>query len=159
MSGTRVRMLVVLAIVAGSTGWALVSLLFAQTGHILTVPWLAAATMWVLALAVTLWALLCRPRLQRKPGARPMPALLAARTAALAMAASRTGSLVTGFDMGVALAALPQRFTPAGANTIWAGMAATAGSMGLVAAALWLERMCRLPLDGDDTTIVMPGSG
>lgn len=78
-----------------------------------------------------------------------MPPLLAARTAALAMAASRAGSLVAGFYAGVALASLPHRDTPAGLATTWASAASTVGAFVLVVAALWLEYMCRLPLDDD----------
>jgi hypothetical protein len=105
--------------------------------------------LWVLAIALAIWALLSRPRLQRKPGAKRMPPLMAARTAALSMAASRAGSLVAGFYAGVALASLPHRDTPAGLATTWASAAATVGAVVLVVAALWLEYLCRLPLDDD----------
>jgi len=149
MSVTRIRTLVVLALIAGATGWALVTLMHSQSGRILPVPWLAAVTMWVLAIVVLIWALVSRPRLLRKPKARPMPPLMAARTVALAMAASRVGSLVAGFYGGIAIATIPSRFTPAGTDTLWAGAAAALGSAALAAAALWLERMCRLPEGGD----------
>jgi len=98
---------------------------------------------------LAIWALLSRPRLQRKPGVKRMPPLMAARTAALAMAASRAGSLVAGFYAGVALASLPHRDTPAGLATTWASTASTVGAVVLVVAALWLEYLCRLPLDDD----------
>jgi len=57
---------------------------------------------------------------------------MAARTAALAMAASRAGSLVAGFYAGVALASLPHRDTPAGLTTTWASAASTLGAVVLV---------------------------
>jgi hypothetical protein len=59
------------------------------------------------------------------------------------------GSLVAGFYAGVALASLPHRDTPAGLATTWASAAATVGAVVLVVAALWLEYLCRLPLDDD----------
>ena len=77
---------------------------------------------------------------------------MAARTAALAMAASRAGSLVLGFYAGVALASLPHRDTPAGMTKTWASAASAVGALALVAAALWLEFLCRLPLDDDRAT-------
>ena len=107
MKPTKVRLLLTLAVLAGAIGWGAVSLIQGQSGRILPVPWLAASTMWILALALGIWTLLARPRLQRRPGTKSLPPIVAARTAALAMAASRTGSLVGGFYLGVALAALP----------------------------------------------------
>ena len=76
---------------------------------------------------------------------------MAARTAALAMAASRAGSLVAGFYAGVALASLPHRDTPAGLTTTWTSAASTLGAVVLVVVALWLEYMCRLPVKDDRT--------
>lgn len=150
MKPTKVRLLLTLAVLAGAIGWGAVSLIQGQSGRILPVPWLAASTMWILALALGIWTLLARPRLQRRPGTKPLPPIVAARTAALAMAASRTGSLVGGFYLGVALAALPARFTAAGIDTLWAASGTAAGSLLLVVAALWLEHICRLPIDEDD---------
>ena len=153
MGTTRIRLLIVLAAITGVLGYAVVTIVAGQSGRVIQVPWLAAATLWVLALAMLMWALLSRPRLQRHKGAKSgstqMPPLMAARTAALAMAASRVGSLVTGFYAGVALASLPHRDTPAGMTTTWASAASALGALALVAAALWLEYLCRLPLDDD----------
>lgn len=150
MTGTRVRVLVALAAVTASIGWGVVQLVTGQSGRVLPVPWLAAATMWILAVTVVLWAVISRPRLRRAPGARPMPPLVAARTAALAMAASRTGALVAGFYAGVALASFPARITEAGSDAMWAAVVTGLGALALVGAALWLEWLCRLPADGDD---------
>ena len=155
MGTTRVRVLLVLALIAAVLGYAVVTVIADQSGRVIQVPWLAAATLWVLAIALAIWALLSRPRLQRKPGAKSgstrMPPLMAARTAALAMAASRAGSLVAGFYAGVALASLPHRDTPAGLTTTWTSAASTLGAVVLVVAALWLEYMCRLPVKDDRT--------
>jgi hypothetical protein len=150
MTPTRIRLLAVLAVVAGAVGWGVLTLIEGQSGRVIPVPWLAPATLWFLAIAVLVWALTCRPRLLHRPGARPMPPFVAARTAALAMAASRTGSLVAGFYAGLAIGAFDSRQTPVGNTTLWASVLSTLGAVALVAAALWLEHMCRLPLDGDD---------
>lgn len=150
MTPTRVRVLVALAAIAAALGWGAVQVVHGQSGRMVPVPWLAAVTMWLLALAVAIWAVLSRPRLLRKAGARPMPPLVAARTAALAMAASRTGALVAGFYAGVAIGAFPARATEAGSTTMWASLVTVGGSIALAAAALWLERLCRLPSKGDD---------
>lgn len=157
MRPTKVRVLVLLAVLAATLGWVAVSLVHGQSGRMLPVPWLAAATMWTLAVALGIWALLSRPRLARRPGTRPMPPIVAARTAALAMAASRTGSLVAGFYLGAAIGAFPGRATPAGQDTLWASLGAASGSLVLVGVALWLEHICRLPVDHDDAKGARPG--
>lgn len=148
MKPTRIRVLLVLALLAGALGWGIAALMDGQLGRALPVPFLAAVTLWLLAAAVLVWALLASPRLQRKPGAHPMPPVVAARTAALAMAASRTGALVAGFYVGVGAGTLPDRLTQAGNQSLWAAGAAAFGALALVAAALWLEHLCRLPSDG-----------
>ena len=150
MEPTRIRTLVGFAVVAAALGWGLVRIVDAWFGRLLPVPWLAAAAMWLLAGATLYWAVASRPRLQGRPGTRPMPPLIAARTAALAMAASRGGAMVLGFYSGVAVAMLPVIATPSGTATFWSAGLASLGALGLVAAALWLEHICRLPLGPDD---------
>lgn len=149
MRRTRLSMLVALFVVAASIGWGLSVIIDAWIGRVVPVPWLAAATMWILALALALWALMSRPRLLRKPGVRPLPPLVAARTAALAMSASRAGVLVAGIYAGVAIGAFPMRDTPAGSSTMWAALITALGSIAVAAVALWLERMCLIKSERD----------
>ena len=78
-----------------------------------------------------------------------MPPLLAARTAALALAASRTGALIGGFYLGIALGLIGVRDTPTGSVSLAAAVASVLACAVLVGAALWLERLCRLR-EGDD---------
>ena len=150
MMPTRTRTLLALAVVAGALGWGLVQIVDSWTGRLLPVPWLAAAAVWLLAAATLYWAVASRPRLQGKPGAKPMPPIVAARTAALAMAASRGGALVGGFYAGVAIAMVPSIGVPTGASTFWSATFAVLGALALIAAALWLEHVCRLPIGPDD---------
>lgn len=150
MTPTRVRLLIALGVLAASIGWAIAVLVDNQSGRVVPIPWLAALTLWFLAIALLIWTVLARPRLKRKAGHRPMAPLVAARTAALAMAGSRTGSLVAGFYVGIGLGTLPSRATQAGADTFWISLASAAGALALAAVALWLEHICRLPTDGDN---------
>lgn len=150
MKPTRIPMLVALAVIAGALGWGVVQIVEAWAGRLVPVPWMAAAALWIFAAALAYWALTSRPRLQRRPGAKPMPALVAARTAALAMAASRIGALVAGFYAGVAIAMVPHTDTESGAQIIMAASAASIGAIALTAAALWLEHVCRLPIGPPD---------
>lgn len=149
MSPTRLRVLAALGAIASALGWGAVTLVEGQSGRVIPVPWMAAATMWVLAFALLMWAVLSKPRLRRQDGARPMPPLVAARTAALAMAASRVGALVGGFYLGIGAGVLGLRTTEAGTQTLMSSLGAALGALALIIVALWLERLCRLPLDGD----------
>jgi hypothetical protein len=150
MSPTRIRTLVILAVLAAAMAWGASELVAGQTGRAIPVPWLAALTMWLLAVALGVWALLARPRLRRKEGARPMQPIVAARTAALAMAASRTGALVFGFYVGTLIGALPLRISEAGQETVTRAAVASAGALAIIVIALWLEHLCRLPEDDDE---------
>jgi hypothetical protein len=150
MQPTRVRLLAGIAIVAAAIGWGVVQIVDAWFGRLVPVPWLAAGSMWLLAGAVAYWAFSSRPRLQGRPGAKPMPPVVAARTAALAMAASRIGALVMGFYAGIAVGMAPSLVTASGLQIFWAASATALGSFALVAAALWLEHLCRLPVGPDD---------
>jgi hypothetical protein len=150
MHPTRLRLLVGIAAIAAAIGWGTVQVVDAWTGRLLPVPWLSAAAMWLVAGAVAYWALASRPRLQRRPGSRPMPPIVAARSAALAMAASRIGALVLGFYAGVAVAMASRLATETGVQAFWSSVAAAAGSGALVAAGLWLEHLCRLPVGPPD---------
>lgn len=150
MRPTRVWSLVAIAAIAAALGWGLVQIIDAWLGRLLPVPWLAAAALWLVAGAVLYWAVTTRPRLQGRPGAKPMPPLVAARTAALAMAASRIGALVAGFYAGVAGGISSSIGTPTGASTFWSASMASLGAVVLVIAALWLEHICRLPVGPPD---------
>lgn len=161
MKPTRWVPLVGIAAIGLALGWVLVDVVERVTGRILGVPWLAAGALWVLALAVLGWALLSRDRIRprsRDPQAAPveptqppprlpessMPPLVAARTAALALAASRTGALIGGFYVGIALGLIPVLATPTGSSSVAAAIACVIACALLVGSALWLERMCRV---------------
>ncbi len=157
MTPTRIRTLAVIALATVLLGWLLVTLVDSLAQRLLPVPWTAAAALALMALSLLVWALLARPRLLRKPGREPLPPLTAARTAALAMAASRTGAGVGGFYAGVVLGLLPSWDTPAGRDYLLAAAAAALASAALAAVALWLESLCRLR--GDDDGEAETGNG
>jgi hypothetical protein len=152
MTPTRPGTLLAVALVAFGAGVLLVVLIDAAANRLLLVPWGAALAMGLVALAVLGWTLLARPRLLRRPGHAPMDPILAARTAALAMAGSRTGAAVAGFYLGAAAALLPAADTEAGRSSAGAAAATAAAGAVLAIVALWLEGMCRLPGSDDDPT-------
>ncbi len=151
MTPTRLRLLALIAVAAGVVGWVLATIADSIFERYLPVPWSAALAMWLLAVALGMWALIVRPRLQRKPGTEPLPPFVAARTAALALAASRVGAGVLGFYVGVALVFVGDLPVPAAESGAWASAATALGGVAITAIALWLERMCRITDDdGDD---------
>lgn len=169
MKPTRLVPLIVLAAIGLAGGWVAVQLVERLASRILSVPWAAAVGLIVLAVAVLIWALVSRPRLldstrdrrsQRLSpatvgSARPhqpprMNPLVAARTAALAMAASRTGAVIGGFYLGIALALIPVISSPTGSASFSASLTCVIACVILVVAAVWLESMCRLRDQDDD---------
>lgn len=151
MTPTRPRTLIILAVVATAVGWGATRIVDSVVGRFFPVPWSVPALMLLLAAAVALWARGTRDRLRRKPGTTPMPPLVAARTSALALATSRAGAVVGGFYLGVALGLAPYWTANDASRTLAVAALLTALASGLlVAAGLWLERVCRIPPSDDD---------
>ncbi len=150
MTGTRPRTLLVLAALGALGGWVATALVDAFAGRSLPVPLTMPALMLVLALSVFLWARGTRARLEKRPGTKPMPPTLALRTAALALSVSRVGAVVGGFYLGVAVALSPSWEIAYVRGLILAALVTVLGSGLLVAAGLWLERICRIPPSDDD---------
>lgn len=144
---TRWVALAILVAIGFAVGWILVDLVERFAGRILGVPSLAALGLWILAIGVLIWAFISRGSTNPR---RRMPALVAARTAALALAASRTGALVGGVYLGIALALTSVLGTATGSASFAACIAGLLACAVLVGAALWLESMCRIRDDEDD---------
>jgi hypothetical protein len=145
MKPTRPRLLVAIAVIAASLGWGAAFLINTRMASYIVVPWTAPATLLLLGIAILLWTRGVRARLAGKPGTKPLPPMVAARTAALAMAASRTGAFFGGFYAGVAVELIPNWAIPVAAERVLASGSAVLFSVLVVVAALWLERSCKLP--------------
>ena len=72
------------------------------------------------------------------------------QAAALAMAASRTGAIATGVYAGFLVWFVGQWWIEAARIRGFASLASVVAGLLVVAAALWLERICRIKGDGDD---------
>jgi hypothetical protein len=145
MTPTSPRLLLLVAALSAAAGWGLARAFDEVAGRYLPVSWSGAIGLGMLAAALLCWALLVRPRLRHKEGSRPLDPLVAARTAALAMAASRTGAVLGGLYVGIGLAFLPIAGQDPGRERLLAAGAAVLAAVAVVLVALWLERMCRLP--------------
>jgi hypothetical protein len=92
-----------------------------------------------------------KAKIEQKPRAGHLNALLVARFVVLAKASSLAGAIFAGAYGGVVAWAVSERdrLTVA-ANNLPPAIAGVVGALGLVAAALQLERACRVPPPPED---------
>ena len=134
----------------------------ASYGALPPLRWWLPVPLGVLALAEALGARTLRARLaaqrDRRPPAergsapvRPVEPMLVARLAVLAQASAYVGAAFVGIWVGVLLYAGPAvpRLQTAGSDTV-TGVVGVVCAAALVAAALWLESVCRIPPGPDD---------
>ncbi|WP_017569332.1 DUF3180 domain-containing protein [Nocardiopsis halotolerans] len=143
------------------TGWrvpsvlavvgALVGLLITNSlPGLLVLPWSAIPTLLLLAVAEGYTAGRTRRRIRRAPGTEPMQPLSAARLVALAKASALFASLAAGFFAGMALSVSDTLVLPVHREVFLTALGTALASGLLLAAALYLERACRVPDDEDD---------
>ena len=160
MKPTRKRDLFALALFAIFIGATIERAYLSLTGMIVPLSAWTPGAVLTMTIALAVWALNVRRRFmhlararheKQKPGTpfvmkeQPLHPLVAARTVALAFAASRAGALLTGLYAGMALLLLRHwgssdvewRFVLAAITSVL--------SIALTIVALWLERMCKLP--------------
>jgi hypothetical protein len=146
--------LVGLFAVAGLLSWALARL-WDTVGTLPSVPVAAPIVLALIAVVLFATAVSLRARLraqrERRPGAPGVDPLLAARAVVFGQASALVAALVAGAYGGVGAFLLMHEIdVPARRDqTIYAGGSVVAGAV-VVAAALFLERVCKLPEDEDD---------
>lgn len=142
MSATRISTLASIAILAGTLGWLV---LHAAYTRMPPLPWTAAATLALLAVAEAVSALNVRARLRRKPGTRPVNPLAVARLAVLAKATAYTAALIFGIFAGVLCYVLPDLGRGVGQHDALVSGGTCGVALLLAGAALFLEYACRVP--------------
>lgn len=160
MRPTSIRMLLILALGTAVAGWTFADWVDSRA-RLPEVPWLAVVIVWAVAGFVGAWALVARRRLRPAPGKPRIAPLVAARTAALALAGSRTGAVVWGGYGGIALRLVQETAVAAGRERLLAAVLASVGGLVLAGLSLWLERICRLPENPDEVSRSLgePGPG
>jgi hypothetical protein len=143
---TRPATLVIAALVAAALAWLLISSFYNEMPAL---PWSPAIVLAGLAVLEGYAALTTRARIERKPGRDPVNPLAVARYAVLAKASSLVGSIFAGFLAGL-VGWLILEDTRHAHQDLPAGIAGLVAAIGLVAAAIWLERSCRVPKRPDD---------
>ncbi|CAB4344417.1 MAG: DUF3180 family protein [Actinobacteria bacterium] len=145
LAPTKIATLLLLAAFATGFGWSVNRVWPQLFGQSPSVPWLAAYILVLMAITLLGWTLHVRARIHPEPGKPRMPALLAARTVALAMASSRVGAVVGGFYCGFLLVSLSDLDAPAGKQRAIVCGVATLAAVAITVIAMWLERICQIP--------------
>jgi hypothetical protein len=156
----RIRVLAGVFAVAGVLSWA-GARLWNSVGTLPSVPLAAPIVLALIAAVLLATALSLRSRLraqrERRPGAKGVDPLMAARAVVFGQASALVAALVAGMYGGTGVFLLELLDIPARRDqAIYAAFSVLAG-IAVIAAALFLERVCKLPEDEDrDTTGAEP---
>ncbi|MCX3291266.1 DUF3180 domain-containing protein [Streptomyces sp. NEAU-H22] len=160
MKELRIRVLAAVFVVAGVLSWA-GARLWNSVGTLPSVPLAAPIVLAVIAVVLLATALSIRTRLkaqrERRPEAKGVDPLMAARAVVFGHASALVAALVAGMYGGTGVFLLESLDIPARRDqAIYAGLSVLAG-IGVIAAAIFLERVCKLPEDDEnDGTGVAP---
>lgn len=154
MKQLRLKVLAGLFAVAGILSWG-GARLWESFGTLPSVPLAAPIVLAVIAVVLTATALSLRSRLraqrERRPDAKGVEPLMAARAVVFGQASALVAALVSGMYGGIGVVLLGSLDIPARRDqAIYAGFSVLAG-IGVIAAAIFLERVCKLPEDDDET--------
>ncbi|MDQ0386311.1 Mg2+/citrate symporter [Streptomyces sp. DSM 42143] len=149
----RIRVLVGVFLVAGILSWA-GARLWNSIGSLPSVPLAAPVVLALIAVILLATALSLRARLkaqrERVPGAKGVDPMMAARAVVFGQASALVTALVAGMYGGTGVFLLEYLDVPARRDqAVYAGFSVVAG-IAVIAAAIFLERVCRLPEDEDD---------
>jgi hypothetical protein len=145
---TKIATLVIAAVVAGVLSWAAFSKFYGEIPDLNFLPGLILAG---LAIVEFVAAQNTRQRIEGRPRRGRLNPLLVARYAVLAKASSLSGAIFGGVYTGICIWALDERGQLRVADqNLPPAIAGLVGSVALLAAAILLERACRVPPSKDD---------
>ncbi|CAL9495360.1 DUF3180 domain-containing protein [Streptomyces sp. NPDC003362] len=152
MRELRIRVLAGVFAVAGVLSWA-GARLWSSLGTLPSVPLAAPIVLALIAAVLLATALSLRSRLraqrERRPGAKGVDPLMAARAVVFGQASALVAALVAGMYGGAGVFLLESLDIPARRDqAIYAGFSVLAG-IAVIAAAIFLERVCKLPEDDE----------
>ena len=152
MKQLRIRVLAGVFVVAGILSWA-GARLWNSIGTLPSVPLAAPVVLALIAVVLLATALSLRARLraqrERRPGAKGVDPLMAARAVVFGQASALVAALVAGMYGGTGVFLLELLDIPTRRDqAVYAGFSVLAG-IAVIAAALFLERVCKLPEDDD----------
>ncbi|WP_432194118.1 DUF3180 domain-containing protein [Streptomyces sp. bgisy027] len=152
MRELRIRLLAGVFIIAGVLSWA-GARLWNAVGTLPSVPLAAPIVLALIAVVLLSTAISIRARLkaqrERQPEAKGVDPLMAARAVVFGQASALVAALVAGMYGGTGVFLLEYLDIPARRDqAIYAGFSVLAG-LGVIAAAVFLERVCKLPEDDE----------
>lgn len=155
MTPTRVRTLVIIAVVAAAASWLLLRPIYSALPPL---PWTGVPALLLLAAAEAWSGRSLRGRLRGR--GRPIPPIAVARMAALAKATSLVAALIGGIAAGLLLYVGASLDKPAYRSDAYVSAGTLVSAVILVLAALYLENGCRVPTPDDqaDSPPDAPGS-
>ncbi|WP_405769400.1 DUF3180 domain-containing protein [Streptomyces sp. NBC_01538] len=161
MRELHIKMLAGVFIVAGVLSWA-GARLWNAVGTLPSVPLAAPVVLALIAVVLLATALSLRARLKaqrdRRPGAKGVDPLMAARAVVFGQASALVAALVAGMYGGTGVFLLESLDIPARRDqAIYAGFSVLAG-IAVIAAAFFLERVCKLPEDDDNNAGTAPAA-
>ncbi|GAA1172322.1 DUF3180 domain-containing protein [Streptomyces hebeiensis] len=153
MKQLRIGVLAGLFVVAGVLSWA-AARLWDSFGTLPSVPLAAPIVLAAIAAVLTATALSLRARFkaqrERRPEAKGVDPLMAARAVVFGQASALVAALVSGIYGGAGVFLLGSLDIPARRDqAVYAGFSVVAG-IAVIAAAFFLERVCKLPEGPDD---------
>ena len=152
MRELRIRVLAGVFVVAGVLSWA-GARLWNAVGTLPSVPLAAPIVLALIAVVLLSTAISIRARLkaqrERRPEAKGVDPLMAARALVFGQASALVAALVAGMYGGTGVFLLESLDIPARRDqAIYAGFSVLAG-LAVIAAAIFLERVCKLPEDDE----------
>ncbi|MYQ47365.1 DUF3180 family protein [Streptomyces sp. SID4985] len=153
MKQLRIRVLAGVFVAAGVLSWA-GARLWNSLGTLPGVPLAAPIVLALIAVVLFATAISLRGRFkaqrERRPDAKGVDPMMAARAVVFGHASALVAALVSGIYGGTGVFLLELLDLPARRDqAIYAGFAVLAG-IAVIAAAVFLERVCRLPEDDDN---------
>ncbi len=148
MTPTRPGTLALVALLTLLVAFALVKRFY---GEMPSLTWFPAFTLLLLAFVEVVSALSTKARIERRPETDPVEPLVVARYAALAKASSLGGALFGGAYAGLLTYLFTAPHLTAAKDDLPEAIGGVIAAGALVAAALWLERACRIPEPPEDT--------
>ncbi|MFJ8718335.1 DUF3180 domain-containing protein [Streptomyces violaceus] len=153
MRELRIRVLAAVFVVAGVLSWA-GARLWNSVGTLPSVPLAAPIVLALIAVVLLATALSLRARLkaqrERQPDAKGVDPMMAARAVVFGHSSALVAALVSGMYGGTGVFLLESLDIPARRDqAIYAGFSVVAG-IGVIAAAIFLERVCKLPEDDEN---------
>jgi hypothetical protein len=147
MTPIRPWSLAAAAVCCAALAWLVIRLAYSAFPPL---PWTGVPALLLLAVAEAWSGRNLRARIRGRPGSRPVAAMAVARMAVLAKASATVAAIFGGLAAGflIYLSGLVAKPTPR-SDAITAG-ATLASAAVLAAAALYLERCCRVPDVPDD---------